>query len=149
VNLARFDVMQDLVAQAAPDQLEAFEKGMSRLSNIMSERFTDGTGVAQAATSVAQTADMLTAKFLVRDFDLADTQRFVGAILGDIQRIANNGINSAEQATLTLDALTAAISPQTDARKMAIDALYDYLEHPSTYKPADFVVQFQKAAQQK
>jgi hypothetical protein len=145
VNLARFDVMRILVAQAA-SQLPAFDNDMRRLSNIVSEKFTNGAAVAQAAASIEQTADMLTSKFLVQNFDVAATEAMIEALVADIQRIAGDGVNSAEQATLSLDALTAAISPKNDAKRTGISALYDYLEHPSAYKPDDFVALFRRAA---
>jgi hypothetical protein len=47
-------------------------------------------------------------------------------------------VNAAEQATMTLDAL----GTNSDATA----PLYDYLEHPSLYRPSEFVTLFQKAA---
>jgi hypothetical protein len=145
VNLARFAVTRDLVAQAAPDQLAAFESGMARLGNIVSERFADGTAISQAATAVERTAEALTAKFIAQNFDAMGTQALIRALTMDIQRIANAGVNSAEQVTMSLDALTAALS-QDPRKQQAITALYNYLEHPSGYKPSDFIALYQRAA---
>ena len=46
-----------------------------------------------------------------------------------------------EQATMSLDSLRAAMGRPDSAAP-----LYDYLEHPSTYKPATFAALFRKAA---
>ena len=47
---------------------------------------------------------------------------------------------------MSLDALTAALSEDA-RRQQAVTALYNYLEHPSVYKPADFVALFRRAAE--
>ena len=44
-------------------------------------------------------------------------------------------------ALMTLDALGAAMGRNADATK----PLYDYLEHPSMYRPSEFVALYQKA----
>ncbi len=147
MNLARFEVLRDLVAQAAPDQLPAFDTGMARLGNAISEKFTDGPAIAAAAEAMERNAEALTAKFLGQNFDASATRALISALAMDIQRIANAGVNSAEQATMSLDALTAAIS-QDGNKQQEITALYNYLEHPSVYRPSDFVVLYKKAASQ-
>jgi hypothetical protein len=47
---------------------------------------------------------------------------------------------------MSLDALLAAIAGNQPAYQAAIGKLYDYLEHPSTYQPAEFAGQFRKVA---
>jgi hypothetical protein len=103
--------------------------------------------VETAATMPAlqQAANALTAQYLAQEFDAARTREILRAINAAIPRIADAGPNAAEQATMSLDALTAALTP--GARKPAIEALYTYLEHPSAYKPADFVALYRKAAE--
>jgi hypothetical protein len=147
VNLARFEVLRDLVAQAAPDQKAAIESAMSRLEALVSTRLNDGAGTAQAAHAVEQIADGLTAKFLAQNFDATATQAILQAVNADIQRIADSGVNAAEQATMTLDALTAALA-RGDRKQQAVTALYTYLEHPSLYKPSEFAAKFKTAAAQ-
>jgi hypothetical protein len=145
VNLARFEVMRVLVAQETPDQLPAFDGEMSRLGNVISQKFTDGAAIAQAAMAVEHTADALTVKLLQQNFDAADTQGLITAISKDIQRIANAGVNAAEQVTMSIDALTAALV-QDPGRQQAIGALYTYLEHPSVYRPSEFIALYKRAA---
>jgi hypothetical protein len=70
----------------------------------------------------------------------------VKAITANIWRIANSGVNSAEQATMSLDSLGAAVAPSEQATQSSITALYNYLEHPSTYQPGEFAALFRKAA---
>ncbi len=51
-------------------------------------------------------------------------------------------MNAAEQATMSLDALSSALGKPQDA----VTPLYDYLERPSAYTPGEFVSRFRKAA---
>jgi hypothetical protein len=88
----------------------------------------------------------LTAKFMAQNFDAAATHGLISALSRDIDRIANAGVNSAEQATMSLDALTAPLA-QEGGKQDAITALYNYLEHPSAYKPSDFAALYKKAAE--
>jgi hypothetical protein len=145
VNLARFAVLRDLVAQAAPDQKTGVESALAALEGAVSSRMADGAGIAQSARGVERIADALTAKFLTQNFDAAATRAIQQAIVADISRIADAGVNAAEQATMSLDALTAALAG-TDKKQQAITGLYTYLEHPSLYKPADFAAKFRAAA---
>jgi len=146
VNLARFEVLQDLVAQAAPDQRAAFDGAMTQLRSLVSEKPADGAAIARAAKTVERAGDALSAKFLTQNFDAPATRSVIRAMTADIQRIADAGVNAAEQATMSLDALTAALSEDT-RRQQAVTALYNYLEHPSVYRPADFVALFRRAAE--
>ena len=139
VNLARFEVLRDVVATAAADQRQAFESGMNALASQISGKFTDGPAISRAAKTVERTADALAARFATQDID---AQAMVRAISTSIQRIAEGGVNAAEQATMTLDALNAALGKSADA----VTPLYDYLEHPSTYRPSEFAGLFRKAA---
>src|SRR5205814_1838765 len=94
---------------------------------------------AASAQAIARIADGLTARFQTQD---VDAQAVIRAMSANIGRIADAGVGAAEQATMTLDALGAALGRGTDFTK----PLYDYLEHPSSYRPAEFAEMFRKAA---
>ncbi len=147
LNLARFEVLRELVAQAAPDQKIALENAVARLEGLVSTHLEDAAATAQAAHAVERIGDGLTAKFLSQNFDAAATQSILQAINADIQRIADAGVNAAEQATMTLDALTAALA-LGERKQQAVTALYTYLEHPSLYRPGEFAAKFKIAAAQ-
>ena len=135
LNTAHFEVLRELVAVAAPDQSAAF----AQLSSAVQAKVGDSAAVAQAAKPLAALADTLASRFASQD---VDAQAVVRALSANVQRIAEAGVNVAEQATMSLDALTAALGKNPDAVKK----LYDYLEHPSTYKPTDFATLYKKAA---
>ena len=143
-NLSRTEVLRVLAAQAAPDKRGAVEGAIDNVASIVAARLTDGPAVAAAANGVASQADELVARFAAMDFKPDQARAIVRALSGGITRIANAGPHSAEVATMTLDALTAALEGQTAQQRMA--PLYDYLEHPSAYQPDEFARLFRQAA---
>jgi hypothetical protein len=148
-NLARQDVVRVLVAQAAKEQSGALDSALAQLTTAMASRLSDGAAIAQAARSVAQQADGIAARFGKQDFDAATARGIAKALTADVARIANSGPHSAEQVTMSLDALGSATSgASAQAFQASIAKLYDYLEHPSAYNPGEFAAQFRKIAAQ-
>jgi hypothetical protein len=127
MNLARFAVLRNV----APELNES-------LNRLTSANAFDAAAVAQAARSVEKAADALAAKYATQELDSRAMLKAIGA---DIQRIADAGVHAAEQATMSLDTLSAALG-----RKPAgVASLYSYLERPSAYKPSEFVALYRKA----
>jgi hypothetical protein len=145
-SVARTDVLRTLVARAAPNQKAAFEDAVTKLSVAVSTRPFDGPAIAQAAQTLARQGDTLAASFSKRDFDSPAAREMVRALAADIGRVANNGVLSAEQATMALDALLASLAGDQTKSVDAVSRLYSYLEHPSTYQPGEFTSLFRKAA---
>jgi hypothetical protein len=135
VNVAHVEIVRDLVSVAAPEERSALESLLARLDASLA----DGAATGQAGKAVERIADTLTERFQKQDIDAVAVLKAVSA---DIERIAAAGVNAAEQATMTLDALGAALGRNPDLTK----PLYDYLEHPSQYKPSEFVARYQKAS---
>jgi len=146
VNQSRLDIARIAIAQAAGDQRAAVESAVGQVASLMSSRLNDGAAIAAAARAAAQQADALAARFDKQDFTADQARAVVKAITADIARIAGNGVHSAEQATMTLDALSAAYAGPKLQNSMA--ELYNYLEHPSTYQSAEFAALFRKVAAQ-
>jgi hypothetical protein len=146
VNVSRFETFRKLVAQVAPGQAGALDESLSQIAALVSKSLADGPAIAQAARGAERQADELASRFARQDFDAAAARAIVRGLSSDAARIANAGVNSAEQATMSLDALLAAIAGNQPAYQAAIGKLYDYLEHPSTYQPAEFAGQFRKVA---
>jgi len=135
LDVSHLEIVRELVGVAAPDQRAAFESALSRLTaNAM-----DGSAVGQAAKALERLADTLTESFQKQDVDGAAVLR---AISANIRRIADGGVSAAEQATMTLDAVGAALGRNPDLTA----PLYNYLEHPSLYRPDEFANLFLKAA---
>src|SRR5262249_15296914 len=125
INPARIEIVRELVAAAAPDQRDAFEAAIARFNG------------PAGAKALERIADALTDGLNKQDID---PRVVVHAVTANIGRIAGGGVSAAELATMTLDALCS----HPDATK----PLYDYLEHPSIYRPAEFADLFRKAAGQ-
>jgi Cytochrome c554 and c-prime len=126
INMARVEMVLALITGAAPDERAAFDAAATRLHVA---------APAAAAKAIERIAENLTERFQKQDIDAAAVLK---AVRANIQRIANQGVSAAEQATMTLDALGG--NPDATA------PLYNYLEHPSMYRPNEFVALFQKAA---
>ena len=81
---------------------------------------------------------------MTQDFTPDSARAIIRALNADIARIAGNGPHSAEQATMTLDALSSTFLGNKLQAEMK--PLYDYLEHPSVYQAAEFAGLFRKVA---
>jgi hypothetical protein len=125
VNTARIEMVRALLSVLSPEERTALDSAAARLNSA----------APLAAKAIEHIADSLAARVQKQDIDPAAVLR---AVAGNIQRIADGGVNAAEQATMTLDAL--------GTNSEATAPLYDYLEHPSLYRPSEFVTLFQKAA---
>jgi hypothetical protein len=146
VNQARLDVIRVLVAQAAPDARAALDSAIAQVNGVVSNRPADAAGIAAAASAAAKQGDALVARFEKQDFSPDSARAMVKALTADIARIAGNGPHSAEQATMSLDALTSTYLGGKLQPAMA--SLYDYLEHPSLYQAGEFAALFRKVAAQ-
>jgi phosphate uptake regulator len=118
-------MVRALLSVLSPEERTALDSAAARLNSA----------APLAAKAIEHIADSLAARVQKQDIDPAAVLR---AVAGNIQRIADGGVNAAEQATMTLDAL--------GTNSEATAPLYDYLEHPSLYRPSEFVTLFQKAA---
>ncbi|MBI3207561.1 MAG: hypothetical protein HYZ37_01510 [Candidatus Solibacter usitatus] len=140
MNLARTAVVRVLASSAD------LEKTLSRLEGLIATRLGQGKEIGDAATAVAQQADALAARFEKTDFRIADANNMVQALVKDIARISGGGPHAAEQATMSLDALSVSYAQNRDQAAKVLAELYNYLEHPSTYTARDFSALFRKAA---
>ena len=148
LNMARTDVARLLVAVAAADQKAAVDAALGRVENAVRSEFANGGAIAEAARAAAAEADKLVARFEKQDFQGPVAKALIAALVGDIARIAGDGVHSAEQATMTLDTLAASVTGNAASVQQAMGEVYTYLEHPSVYQPAQFVALFRKAAAQ-
>jgi hypothetical protein len=126
INSARVEMVRALITASAADERGAFDAAAGRLNS---------GAPAASAKALERIADTLATRFQTQDVDAAAV---IKAVTANIQRIANAGVSAAEQATMTLDAL--------GSRPDATKPLYDYLEHPSVYRPSEFAAMFQRAA---
>jgi hypothetical protein len=146
VNLARLDVFRTMLASAAPGQRAAVESAIQQVAGTVSTRLHDGAAVRAAAAAAAQQGDGVVKTMLASDFTADKARAIVKALTADIARIAGSGPHSAEQATMALDALSAAYLDNAPAAQQAMAELYNYLEHPSVYQSGEFAALFRRVA---
>ncbi len=146
LNVPQAEVIRALVGAAARDQSGELEKRLARLEELVAGRLADGAAIAQAAQSAAELADALAARFSRHDFDAAGARAIVHGLIAAAGRIADSGVGAAEQATMAVDSLGAACAQNPASFQAAVAQLYDYLEHPSAYRPAEFAAQLRRVA---
>jgi hypothetical protein len=147
-NVSRFTVLRVVAAQAAGDRSLALNSALDGLVTTVAGSFGDASAVAQAAGRVKGEADALGKTFSQRNFTEADGIALAKALDADIGRISGDGVQAAEQATMAIDAIVAAVAPEGVVLRDNIRKLYDYLEHPSTYRPAEFAQLFRAVVRQ-
>ena len=86
-------MVRALLSVLSPEERAALDSAAAHLNS---------TTTAAAAKAIEHIADSLAARVQKQDIDAAAVLR---AVAGNIQRIADGGVNAAEQATMTLDAL--------------------------------------------
>ena len=146
VNPSLTEVVRVLVAQAAPEHRASLEASLEKVATLVDEHFSDGKAIAQAARALAQQADALTSQMQQTNFTPDTSRALIKALAVDISRIAGQGVYGAEQATMSLDSLSAAVTHNDPKAQQAMGELYKYLEHPSAYNGREFANLFRKAA---
>jgi hypothetical protein len=146
INPSVTEVARILSAQSGGQQHAALDAALSKVTALVAERIADGPAIAQAARAVAQQADALARRVEQQDFTPELGRNMVRALVTDIPRISGQGVYAAEQATMSLDSLLAALSGSEQKQQPAMAELYNYLERPSAYNGRDFAAMFRKAA---
>ena len=144
LNVSRFVVLEAVARQAAGGEATRLSGSLETLSEAIAGKLGDGEAIASEARAIAARAEALAGQFAAHDFTSSAALGVVRALEADIRRISNFGVNAAEQAVMALDAIAAAQG--TTGTNQAIGDLYDYLEHPSAYRPAEFAKRFRVAA---
>ena len=145
-NASRFVVLQALAAQVAGDQSASLRESVGALNKLLASNLGNSDAISEAATEAAREAESLAKRFSGHDFTNQDASGVVAALSSDIRRIAGFGVNAAEQVTMTVDSIAAVKG--TSGLQEPIQQLYDYLEHPSSYRPAAFAQKFRAVAEQ-
>jgi len=148
VNTSRSMVLDVVVAQAAASQAAALRAALDALTRAVAGNFADGPAIAAAARAVQSQADAVNRTFAGHDFTRDEALAIARALSSSATKLANAGVQSAEQSTMALDTLAAAMANDNQDVRAGIKALYDYLEHPSTYRPGEYARRFRAAAQQ-
>jgi hypothetical protein len=148
-NGSRYAVFRELAQQVDSDVSARLDEQIAQVAKLLSQLNPDREAVVTAASSAAALSRQLSARIEAQPFDAAMTQRLLERISADADQIANDGERAAEQAAMALDSLFIAYSHNTQVAnaadvRAAINGLFQQLENPSLYNPAQFASQMRK-----
>ncbi len=149
-NGSRYAVFRELAHQVDNDAASRLDDQVAQIAKLLSQLNPDREGVAAASASAASLSNQLVARIETQPYDAAMTMRLLQRISNDADEISNEGERAAEQAAMALDSLfiaytrTEKMANAADIRA-AINGLFQQLENPSAYNPADFARQMRKA----
>jgi Cytochrome c554 and c-prime len=148
-NGSRYAVFRELAHQVDNDAATRLDDQVAQIAKLLSQLNPDRDAVAAASASAASLSNQLVARIQAQSYDAAITLRLLQRISSDTDEISNEGERTAEQAAMALDSLFIAYSSaekMTNAAdiRTAINDLFQQLENPSAYDPADFASQMRK-----
>jgi hypothetical protein len=148
-NGSRYAVFRELAHQVDNDSASRLDDQIAQIAKLLSQLNPDREGVAAAAASAASLSNQLVGRIEAQPYDAAMTLRLLQRISNDADEISNEGERAAEQAAMALDSLFIAWSrnakPANEAEiRAAVNGLFQQLENPSSYNPADFARQMRK-----
>ena len=148
-NASRYAIFRQLAHQVDNDLATRLDIQVAQLAKSLSQLNPDRDAVAAAAGNAAAISKQLAAKIETQPYDAAVTMRLLHDISGHADEISNEGERAAEQAAMALDSLFIAyarmVKPGNSADiRAAINGLFQQLENPSNYNPADFSNQMRK-----
>jgi hypothetical protein len=148
-NGSRYAVFRELAHQLDNDAAARLDDQVAQIAKALSQLNPDRDAVVAASASAASLSNQLVARIQAQPYDAAMTLRLLQRISNDADEISNEGERAAEQAAMAIDSLFIAY---TRTEKMAnaaeirtaINGLFQQLENPSAYNPADFAGQLRK-----
>jgi Cytochrome c554 and c-prime len=148
-NGSRYAVFRELAHQVDNNAATRLDDQIAQIAKMLSQLNPDREGVTATAASIAALSGQLVARIETQPFDAAMTLRLLQRISADADEISNDGERAAEQAAMALDSLFIAWSrnakPANESEIRAdINGLFQQLENPSAYNPADFARQMRK-----
>jgi Cytochrome c554 and c-prime len=148
-NGSRYAVFRELAHQVDNNAAARLDDQIAQIAKMLSQLNPDREGVTATAASIAALSGQLVARIETQPFDAAMTLRLLQRISADADEISNDGERAAEQAAMALDSLFIAWSrnakPANESEiRTDINGLFQQLENPSAYNPADFARQMRK-----
>jgi hypothetical protein len=148
-NGSRYAVFRELAHQVDNDAASRLDDEVAQLAKSLSQLNPDRDAVASASTAAATLSNQLAARIETQPYDAAMTLRLLQHISDDADEISDQGERAAEQAAMALDSLFIAYSRTEKVAnaaevRAAINGLFQQLENPSNYNPADFTRQMHK-----
>jgi hypothetical protein len=148
-NGSRYAVFRELAHQVDDAGASRLDDQVAQVSKLLSQLNPDRDAVASTAATTASLSNEIASRIEKQPYDVALTMRLLQRITNDADEISNEGERAAEQAAMALDSLFIAESrsekmPNAAEIRAAINGLFQQLENPSNYNPADFASQMRK-----
>ncbi len=148
-NASRYAVFRELAHQVDDADATRLDDQIAQVSKALSQLNPDRDAVATAAAGAISLSNQIVSRIEAQPNDAAMTMRLMQRISNDADEISNEGERAAEQAAMALDSLFIAYlraEKMTNAAdvRVAINGLFQQLENPSSYNPADFARQMRK-----
>ncbi|HXF03799.1 MAG TPA: multiheme c-type cytochrome [Blastocatellia bacterium] len=138
-NTARAAVFRHLVRVIAPDEGRTLDEQIATLSMLLSQPTVEREKISAAIKQTQAIVERILGKIVTTPLTDQVTQALLRNISGDGERIGFAGVRAAEQAVMSLDALSStrgvAVEP---AVQSALTRLLDYLERPERFEPTRF-----------
>jgi hypothetical protein len=152
-NGSRYAVFREFAHQVDNDAASRLDDQVAQLAKLLSQLEPDRDVVAAAAATAASLSNQLVARIAAQPYDSAMTLHLLQRISNDADEISNEGERAAEQAAMALDSLFIAYSRAEKVQNAAdirtsINGLFQQLENPSNYNPANFAGQMRKVGSQ-
>ncbi len=148
-NGSRYAVFRELAHQVDNDSAATLDDQMGQIGKLLSQLNPDGKEVAAAASGASALCARILSRIEAQPYDGPMTLRLIQRISEDADQIANDGERAGEQAAMALDSLFIAYDQKNKLKnaadiRAAINALFQQLENPSSYNPADFARKMRK-----
>ncbi len=146
-NLSRYVLFQHLANEVDPATSAQLNQAADRVAQLVTRMSADRSAVVVAATRAAQLSDTLANELQNMTYDRARTERLLLTISADADALSLDGERTAEQATMTLDALYIAdanAGAKNPATREAIDGLFKLVNNPSAYNAPQFAAQLRR-----
>ncbi|MGH9678912.1 MAG: multiheme c-type cytochrome, partial [Candidatus Acidiferrales bacterium] len=148
-NASRYAVFRELAHEVDDAGASRLDTQVAEVARLLSQLNPDRGAVESAAANAASLSNEILARIETQTYDASTTMRLLQRISGDADELSNGGERAAEQAAMGLDSLFIAFSHEerlagaADVRA-AINGLFQQLENPSAYNPANFAQQMRK-----
>lgn len=148
-NGSRYAVFRELAHEVDDAGASRLDDQMAQIAKALSQLNPDRDVVEAASANGAALSNQLVARIEAQPYDAAMTLRLLQKISNDADDISNEGERAAEQAAMAIDSLFIAYTrtekmPNAADIRTAINGLFQQLENPSAYNPADFARQMRK-----
>lgn len=137
-NTARVTLFRHLVRLLAPDESGALEEQIRTLSMFLSQPTVERDKLIATIRHTQDLVQRILGRIVTTPLTDQTTAALLRSISEDGERIGLAGVRAAEQAVMSLDALSSTGGATEAPVRSSLTKLLDYLERPERFEPARF-----------